>query len=99
MTPTTWREMVARTRELEASLGDGKKRVEKNEEDTVVVQRRCIRASHELKMGDILLKEDLKVLRPCPADGIAPFEVNNLVGKRLKRNVSSGEYFKWDDIV
>lgn len=98
MTPATWKEMVARTRELEASLGDGRKRIEENERDTVVVQRRCIRADRELKSGDLLSKEDLTMLRPCPADGIPPFEVGGLVGKRLKRDVKLGEYLRWEDI-
>ena len=40
MTPATWREMVDRARELEAALGDGVKRIEANERETVVLQRR-----------------------------------------------------------
>lgn len=98
MTPTTWREMVSRTREIEASLGDGRKKIEDNERETAIVQRRCIRASSDLKMGALLCKEDLSMLRPSPADGIPPFEVQKLVGKRIKRNVSAGDYIKWDDI-
>src|SRR5262249_53339138 len=43
MDPRTWREMVDRTRELEAALGTGVKRVEENERETVVLQRRSIR--------------------------------------------------------
>ena len=37
--PTSWTEMVTRTRELEYALGNGIKRVEFNELETVVVQR------------------------------------------------------------
>ncbi len=99
MTPATWREMVDRTRELEASLGDGRKKIEENERETFVVQRRCIRASHDLEMDTILCEKDMTMLRPCPVDGIAPFEFHKLAGKRLKRRVSSGEYFKWEDVV
>ena len=40
MDPRSWREMVERTRELEAALGDGEKKIEENERDTVIVQRR-----------------------------------------------------------
>ncbi len=99
MTPTTWREMVDRTRELEASLGDGRKKIEENERETLIVQRRCIRASRDLAMDTLLCEDDLIMLRPCPADGIAPFEFRKLVGKRLKRSVSSGEHLKWEDVV
>lgn len=98
MTPETWREMVDRTRELESSLGNGNKKIEENERDTVIVQRRCVRASHNLEKDVIISDKDLTVLRPCPADGIAPFELENLLGKRLNRNISSGEHLKWNDL-
>ncbi|MBA3013376.1 MAG: N-acetylneuraminate synthase family protein [Proteobacteria bacterium] len=99
MTPTTWREMVDRTRELDASLGDGRKKIEENERETAIVQRRCIRASRDLEMDTFLCEDDLAMLRPCPEDGIAPFEFHKLVGKKLKRRASCGAYLKWEDVV
>jgi sialic acid synthase SpsE len=99
MTPATWREMVDRTRELEASLGDGQKKIEENERETIVMQRRCIRASRDLDVDESLREGDLTMLRPCPADGIAPSQVSGLVGKRLTRRVSAGEHIRWEDVV
>jgi N-acetylneuraminate synthase len=81
--PTAWREMVDRTRELELSLGDGIKRVEENERNTYVVQRRAIRAARNLKQGEILSYNDLKFLRPCPDGAAAPYEIGAFVGRRL----------------
>jgi len=99
MTPATWREMVERTRELEASLGDGQKKIEDNERETVIVQRRCIRASHDLEVNTLLCVNDLEMLRPCPDDAIQPFELSKLLGKTLKRQVNCGEYLKWEDVA
>lgn len=99
MTPTTWREMVDRTRELEAALGDGRKKIEENERATVIVQRRCVRAERDLSAGARLRTQDLTMLRPCPPDGIAPFDAPRLVGKRLARGIASGEHVRWDDIA
>ncbi|VFQ46145.1 N-acetylneuraminate synthase family protein [Desulfoluna butyratoxydans] len=99
MTPMSWREMVDRTRELEAALGDGQKKVESNELDTVIAQRRCIRAVRDLKVNSELDYDDLTVLRPCPPDGIAPYELRNLKGKKLKRCIKSGEHVKWEDLI
>jgi len=99
MTAATWREMVCRTRELEASLGDGRKRIEENERETVILQRRCIRASRDLKKDTTLCKDDLTMLRPCPAEGIAPYEVRKLLGRRLARSLRSGEHLTWEDVV
>ena len=45
MNPQSWREMVERTRELENALGSTQKFVADNEQETVVVQRRCLRAT------------------------------------------------------
>ena len=54
MDPATWRAMVDRTRVLEVSLGLYIKKVEENEKDTVVLQRRSIRAVADIKPGEEL---------------------------------------------
>jgi N-acetylneuraminate synthase len=55
---TTWTEMVDRTRELELSLGSGVKKVEDNEKETVIVQRRAIRAKCNLSKGEVITKDN-----------------------------------------
>jgi len=95
MTPGSWRDMVERTRELEYALGCPAKRVADNERDTVVVQRRCLRAARNLKSGMVLAPDMLEALRPAPLDGIAPFDLPKVVGKRLARDIPSGESLKW----
>lgn len=95
MTPSTWREMVERTRELEYALGGAIKQVDDNERETVVVQRRCLRASRDLKAGTILSRDMIDVLRPAPRNSVPPFEVDRLIGKRLRVNVPLGEDFRW----
>ncbi|MFZ0958921.1 MAG: N-acetylneuraminate synthase family protein [Candidatus Sulfotelmatobacter sp.] len=95
MTPATWREMVDRTRELEYALGSSRKFVAENERDTVVVQRRCLRATMDLKAGTVLREDMLEPLRPSPKDGLAPFELPRVVGKKLLRDLPQGECLKW----
>ena len=91
MDPSTWREMVNRTRELELSMGDGVKRVEDNESETVIVQRRSLRASKSLTAGHIitsgdfspsnngqkLMQIDFNKLGPSFGYGDWNFEINN----------------------
>lgn len=98
MDPKNWREMVDRTRELENALGTGVKRVEKNEQETVVLQRRAIRVGSNLTAGSILKREDLTVLRPCPKDALPPFNMDACIGMRVRHDVCAGEYLKWIDL-
>lgn len=98
MDPSSWREMVVRTRELEAALGDGNKKIEENERDTVIVQRRSIRIVNGMHKGAVIQKSDLVPLRPCPPDGIPPYRVDELVGRTLGRALAAGEHIKWIDL-
>ncbi len=98
MNPSSWKEMVDRSRELESSLGDGNKKVERNELETVVLQRRAIRAKAKLKKGDKISYNNLISLRPCPRKGIMPFEIKKIIGRTLKNNIEKGDLIKWTDL-
>ena len=98
MDPGSWREMVDRTRELENALGCGVKQIEDNEKETVVIQRRSIRANGIIGSGVRLTRENLSVLRPSPEDGLAPYFLNDLIGKKTIRQISSGEHIRWSDL-
>lgn len=87
MNPKTWKDMVQSSNELFLSLGSGEKVVEKNEIQTVILQRRSIRASKNLIKGTILKKSDLVYLRPCPKNSLNPYQYKKLIGKKLKKNV------------
>ena len=99
MDPSSWREMVDRTRDLEQSLGTGIKTVEPNERETVVIQRRCLRAARDLPKGTVIAEGDLEALRPAPLDAIMPYDLRKVVGRSLNRNVAQGDYPKWTDLA
>jgi N-acetylneuraminate synthase len=92
MTPKTWREMVDRSRELEDALGDGIKKIELNEKETVILQRRVLRATRYMYAGHILVEDDLFPLRPAPLDGFAPFQRPMLIGRKLAAPLAEGEH-------
>ena len=95
MTPQSWREMVERTRELESALGSEIKKVEENERETVVLQRRCLRAATDLAAGTILKAEMLEALRPAPFDAVMPFDLFRVIGKKLKQPMVVGDHLTW----
>jgi sialic acid synthase SpsE len=98
MSPETWSKMVERTRELEASLGDGSKKIEENEKTSRIVQRRALRVTRDLEVGHILTADDLIALRPMPENGIEPFVINNIIGKKLNKTKSSDSLLTFKDI-
>jgi len=98
MNPTTWKEMVDRTRELEYALGGTIKEVEENENETCILQRRCLRASQNLSKGKIITNEMIEILRPAPKNSILPYEIDKIIGKKLTKDIIQGDNFKWSDI-
>lgn len=98
MTPITWRTMIDTTRELELSLGDGVKKVEENELETVVLQRRAIRATRNLAKGERISKSDIAFLRPCPKGALAPYQVSKVLDLKVRRDVQTGECILEDDL-
>lgn len=98
MDPAGWRDMVDRTRELELSLGSEEKRVEENERETAVLQRRSIRVHTGLPAGTVLQRSHLTVLRPCPHDALPPYLMNEVIGLTLRRAMLAGEELRWNDI-
>lgn len=97
MNTKTWREMIDATRNLEISMGDGIKRIEKNEKETVVLQRRAIRLKKLKLKNQRLTKDDLIFLRPSPPDALPINDYKKILGKKIKRNMKLGDYIKKSD--
>jgi sialic acid synthase SpsE len=96
--PADWAAMVRSTRELENALGSADKFVAGNEQDTVIIQRRCVRTARALPAGSVLTRADLKVLRPAPRDAIMPYDIPKLLGKRLLIDLVEGQELHWEQI-
>ena len=99
MNPDSWTKMVIETRNLETILGNKIKKIEKNELDTSIVQRRSIRLKKNMKKGEILKKENFEMLRPCPINAIKPSEINIVLGKKLKVDLNKGDTIFKKDII
>jgi N-acetylneuraminate synthase len=98
MTPQTWRDMVDRTRELERALGSGDKRVGENEQETVIIQRRCLRAGRDISMGEILSRKEIAVLRPATPGAIYPYEIDQVIGTQAISDIPAGRELRWADL-
>ncbi len=98
MNPKEFKEMVDGIRALEKALGACTKKLYKEEEDTVVLQRRCLRAAKDLSKGTIITEEMVSVLRPAPKDAVCPKYKSIVVGRVLKADMEKGTPFTWEII-
>jgi len=98
MSPTAWKDMVTATRELEAALGGTVKKIEENEVETCVVQRRSIRLKDNLSKDVEIRKEHLEFLRPCPENALPPYRLDEVLGKKLRFNKTKGDCLYLDDL-
>lgn len=95
MNPETWAAMVKATRQLERSMGSGDKFVADNENETVVIQRRCLRAARDIKPGELVTREMIDVLRPAAQGAIMPYEIQSLLGLKALERISQGQELRW----
>ena len=98
MNPVSWKEMIKASRELESALGDGIKKIEKNENTSIVVQRRSIRVNQKLGKGTIVKENMLDYLRPCPKGALKPSNKKMILNKKLKRNLKYHDVIKLSDV-
>ena len=91
MDPCSWIDMVNRTREVEEALGDGRKRVQDNEVETAIVQRRALYLTNDISEGEIIDFGDLMSLRPAPPEGFFPYERDKVIGNKLLQAKKRGD--------
>jgi sialic acid synthase SpsE len=95
MDPDSWAVMVENTRRLELALGSGDKFVVENEKETVVLQRRCLRAARDIRAGETVTREMIDVLRPAVSGAILPYEITSVVGTCALVNIQAGKEIRW----
>lgn len=90
----TWKSMVKQTRLLEKALGDGKKKIEKNEFDSSKVQKRSYYAKRLILKGEKITKDMVLPLRPTLNGSFKADQINLLIKKKAKINIIEGECIK-----
>jgi sialic acid synthase SpsE len=98
LNPADWKNMVDETRLLERALGSADKFIAGNEQETAVVQRRCLRAARDLEAGEILTRDMIDVLRPATPGAIKPDEIPSVIGTRTLHAIPLGQELCWTDL-
>jgi sialic acid synthase SpsE len=98
MNPENWAKMVEETRLLERALGSTDKFITDNERETAVVQRRCLRAARDIRVGEVFTREMIDVLRPATPGAILPPHISQVVGTRALHDIPAGKELRWTDL-
>ncbi|MBL8371782.1 MAG: N-acetylneuraminate synthase [Burkholderiaceae bacterium] len=94
--PEGFLQLTQGIRRVESMLGDGIKRPRPEERDTARVARRSVVALVDIPEGVPLGPEHLGCRRP--GTGVAPRDLDALLGRRLRRAVPGGSILQWSDI-
>jgi N-acetylneuraminate synthase len=95
--PNELKKMVEAIRNVEKAFGSERKAITNEEKKNILFMRRSIHASEDIKEGEIITENNIKITRPF--DGIEPWFLNNILGKKIKNNVKKNEPIKWDDLL
>jgi N-acetylneuraminate synthase len=95
MNPVTWADMVGNTRRLERAMGSPDKVVSENERETVIIQRRCLRAARDVAAGEVLDRAMIDVLRPATPGAILPDQVEKVIGMKAITDIPAGKELRW----
>lgn len=98
MNPITWAEMVTATRQLERAMGKADKVIEGNEIETVIIQRRCVRAARNIKAGELIDRTMIEPLRPATPGAILPNEIQSIIGCKTLIDIPFGSEIRWTDL-
>jgi len=98
LNPDNWARMVEEVRIAERALGSPDKFVAANEQETVIIQRRCLRAARDIKAGEVITREMIDVLRPATPGAIKPYEIEAVIGTRALHDIPAGKELRWLDL-
>jgi N-acetylneuraminate synthase len=98
LNPEAWAHMVEETRQLERALGSTDKFIAGNEQDTKVVQRRCLRTARDIKAGEVFTRDMIDVLRPATIGAIKPYDIPNVIGTKALADLPMGKELRWTDL-
>ncbi len=89
--------MVDSIRNIEKALsGSGVKEPSESEKKNIDIVRKSIHVLKDFREGEIIKESDLVTLRPNA--GISPMNWHDVIGKKIKSKVNSGEPLKWENI-
>ncbi|MBU1109526.1 MAG: N-acetylneuraminate synthase family protein [Candidatus Riflebacteria bacterium] len=94
--PRQFSEMVTALHKTSLMLGNGNKSAAASEQANLVLVRRSLVATADLKAGDVLTPEKISIKRP--AGGIQPELFDQAVNRRITKNLCADEPITWSHL-
>ena len=94
--PKQMKNLIIQIHQIEEMFGMGIKKPQPSELENLVMARRSIHTTQNIKKNSILTAEMTAIKRP--AIGILPKFYDKILGKKTKRNLSIDEPIKWSDL-
>jgi sialic acid synthase len=95
--PEGLRKLVRDLRRVPLALGDGVKRPLPIEAKPLEKMGKKLVAARELELGHVLSEQDIAIKSPADG-GLPPYELERLVGRRLRRPVALDDFLTLDDV-
>jgi N-acetylneuraminate synthase/sialic acid synthase len=95
--PEGMRRLVRDLHRVPTALGDATKRPLPIEADPLEKMGKKLVAARELELGHVLTAGDLAIKSPGDG-GLPPYELDRLVGRRLRRPVAFEDFVTFDDV-
>lgn len=87
-------EMIKQIRDVEKILGSSEKKPTDSEKKIIKSVRKSIVAGKNIRKDEIIKKEMLMIKRP--GIGISPADLEKIIGKKTKKNITIDEIIRWD---
>jgi N-acetylneuraminate synthase/sialic acid synthase len=96
--PEGMRKLVRDLRRTPAALGDGVKKPLPSEESALRKMGKMLVAARDLAAGSVLAEADVAARSPLDG-GLRPYELDQLLGRKLRRAVREDEAITFDDLT
>lgn len=97
MDPDDLKQLIRSVREMESSLGDGRKRPSDAEQSARVLARRSIVAAVDIPRHETILPHMLTYKRP--ASGLEPRYAEQVIGMSAGRDIAKDTAIRWEDLI
>jgi sialic acid synthase len=94
--PVGFTKMVRDLHRARAAMGDGKKQPLAKEKDPLTKMGKALVAARPLRADQILTEADIAI--KSPGGGLAPYEMDRLVGMQLVRSLEADQPFQLADV-